>query len=206
MVEEIKSGNNDKAALFEKYGSTYLRMYKAADHCINLVAQTKPKPYTRTIAPKNGIWFGEAGCGKTYGAEQVAIDNGKSMFKIPIAQLKKGWYDGYQGEEIVLFDDFRGSSMEPQEFLNLLDGIAQFPIKGGHVQNKASVLFFTSPDHPINWWPKWYAKTPNNWKQVQRRLNVVYNCTKDEQGHHATETDISESEIYKNQIETFFVK
>jgi len=200
MCEEIKEGCNDKAYLFDKYGATYLRIYRGVEHCMQLTK--KPKVYERTEIPANGIWFGKAGSGKTWAAEEAAIKAGMSMYKMPIAQLKKGWYDGYGGEEIILFDDFRGSSMEPHEFLNLLDGLRSFPIKGSYIENKSRVLFFTSPDHPINWWPKWYAKDPNNWAQVKRRLDKVYSCEE----HVATETSIGDSELYKIHIETVYVK
>jgi len=200
MCEEIKEGCDDKAYLFDKYGATYLRIYRGVEHCMQLAK--KPKVYQRTETPANGIWFGKAGSGKTWAAEQTAIDAGMSMFKLPIAQLKKGWYDGYLGEEIILFDDFRGSSMEPHEFLNLLDGLSRLKVHGSYTENKSKVLFFTSPDHPINWWPKWYAKDQNNWAQVKRRLDKVYSC----EDHKATETNIDDSEFYKIEIQTVFVK
>jgi len=196
MIEEIKNGETDKEKLGEKYGATYVRMYRGVDHYIGLMK--KPRVYERTEVPDNGIWFGKAGSGKTWDAEQKAIDRGMSMFKVPIAQIKKGWYDGYGNEEIILFDDFRGGSMEPHEFLNLLDGLERLPIKGSHVANKSKVLFFTSPDHPINWWPKWYAKDDNNWAQVKRRLRKIFYC----ENQNITETDIEDYNVYKNTIET----
>lgn len=202
LFDEVKNGTTDKAELFRKYGPVYARMYRAVDHCMQLVAESSTKPYQRKEVPANGIWFGKAGSGKTWAAEQAAIDQGFSMFKVPIAQVRKGWFDGYEGEQIILFDDFRGSSMEPHEFLNLLDGLQRLPIKGGYVKNLSKVLFFTSPDHPINWWPKWYAKDSNNWAQVKRRLDKVFSC--DEQV--ATETAIGDAEFYKTQIETIYVK
>lgn len=196
LCEDIKEGKTDKAELFDKYGATYLRVYRGVDHCITLA--NKPKAYERPNKPINQIWFGKAGSGKTYDAEQQAIDGQYSLFKLPISQLRKGWYDGYAGEDIILFDDFRGSSMEPHEFLNLLDGLPRLACKGGHLVNKARFLFFTSPDHPINWWPKWYAKDENNWAQVKRRLGDVYHC--DDQKY--TKTDNNDCSFYKNEIET----
>jgi len=199
MFEEIKGGCTDKAYLAEKYGATYGRIYKAVAHTMDILH--KPEPYKRTKKPANTIWFGKAGHGKTHAAEQEAIDGELSMYKIPIAQLKKGWFNGYKGEEVILFDDFRGSSMEPQEFLNLLDGLRQLPIKGDYVENKSHTLFFTSPDHPINWWPKWYAKTDNNWAQVKRRLGTIFLA----QDQKSIEIDIEDSNIYKNEIETIVI-
>lgn len=196
LTDEIKAGNHDKRDLFIKYGPVYTRVYRGIDHCINLVK--KPKAYHRKERPKNCIWFGKAGSGKTWDAEQTAIDAELSMFKIPMRQLKQGWYDGYAGEEIILFDDFRGSSMEPHEFLNLLDGLDRLPVKRDYVSNHANHLFFTSSDHPINWWPKWYSKDPNNWAQVRRRLDKIYLA----QDHQVSNVDIDEYKIYQTEIET----
>lgn len=199
MYEEIKAGETDNAKLFEKYGGIYGRNYKAVAHCMGLVQ--KPRAYERTQAPHNAIWFGEAGGGKTWAAEQEAIDQEASLFKVPIAQARKGWFDGYQGEEIILFDDFHGSVMPPEEFLNLLDGLRRLPIKGGYVENKSHTLFFTAPEHPINWWPKWYQKTENNWNQVKRRLQTIFIA----QEQTVTEVPIGDCSLYKHFTETIRV-
>lgn len=200
MVEDIKDGETNKRKLFETYGPTYLRCYKAVDHAISLIK--RPKPYQRTPAPRNCIWFGKAGQGKTWDAEQHAIDNQMSLFKVPMRQLKAGWYNGYEGEEIILFDDFRGGTMEPHEFLNLLDGLPRLPIKGDFVENKSTHLFFTSSTHPINWWPGWYEKDDNNWAQVKRRLNKI-NLVHD---RVVTETDIDDVSMYKDVVVSLSVK
>jgi hypothetical protein len=196
LIDEVKEGETSKKALLEKYGAVYVRTYRGIDEAMRLLK--KPKVYQRREAPKNMIWFGKAGQGKTWDAEQVAIDAELSMFKIGMKQLKQGWYDGYAGEDAILYDDFRGASMEPHEFLNLLDGLERLPIKGSFVENTSRFLLFTRSDHPINWWPKWYAKDPNNWEQVKRRLNVIYFT--DQQV--STATDKEEFAIYKNEIET----
>ncbi len=199
LIQEVIAGNHNKRKLLEDYGATYCRVYRGISHCIDLVK--KPKIYVRKEPPQNIVWFGKAGCGKTYEAENVAIDGEKSMFKLPMRQLKQGWYDGYQGEEIILFDDFRGASMEPHEFLNLLDGLDRLPVKGGYIENESKLLFFTSSDHPINWWPKWYAKDDNNWAQVKRRLNQVWLNTKND-GEYATHaTDLDDVSMYKTEPE-----
>jgi len=177
MFEDIKAGEANKEKLFEEYGPTYGRMYRAVDHCISLVK--KPKIYERENRPTNVVWFGTAGSGKTYAAEQEAIDAKKSMWIATADQIKSGWYDGYAGEEIVFIDDFRGEIMKPHEFLNLLDNKnKRRPIKGGFVDFSPKQIYITSPDHPVNWWPNWYDRTDNNWAQVKRRLDKVIRVDK----------------------------
>lgn len=124
------------------------------------------------------------------------MDGGLSMFKVPMKQLESGWYDGYQGEEVLWFDEFRGGTMKPQHFLELLDGLDRLPIKGSFIPNQSKYLFFASPDHPINWWLNWYKKDPNNWAQVKRRLDKIYSVAE----RVVTDvTSISETEFKKEE-------
>lgn len=199
LLDDIKQGVRSEYKLLSDYGPVWARNHRAVSKAIALYDQGPERPYTRQQRPLNAIWFGDAGTGKTYQAEELCISGNHRMFKVPMNQLKKGWYDGYNREEIILFDDFRGSTMTPNEFLNLLDGIPRLNVKGAFATNKATLLLFTSPDHPINWWPKWYAKTENNWAQVKRRLDKVIHCISQDQRE---ETRLDEANLYKNQVET----
>jgi len=139
----------------------------------------KKRKYERKEPPKNCVLFGLSGVGKSYAAEGYAIENDMSMYKINMQQLKEGWYTGWGQEDIMWLDDFRHECMKPHEFLNLLDGLEEVPIKGGSTPFKAQVLLITSPDHPINWWPKWQKKDKNNTTQLLRRLQSIVHCRKE---------------------------
>jgi len=139
----------------------------------------KKRKYERKQPPKNCVLFGLSGVGKSYAAEGYAIENDMSMYKINMQQLKQGWYTGWGQEDIMWLDDFRHECMKPHEFLNLLDGLDEIPIKGGSTPFKAQVLLITSPDHPINWWPKWQKKDKNNTTQLLRRLQSIVHCRKE---------------------------
>jgi len=200
LCEDIKKGETDKRKLFETYGDAYVRVYKGIDHAISLIK--KPKPYARKERPKNSIWFGNAGAGKSWDIEQTAIDAGLSMFKVPMKQLEKDWYNGYEGEEILWLDEFRGGTMKPQHFLEFLDGLALLPVKNGYAPSQVKYIFMASPHHPINWWPQWYAKEPNNWAQVKRRLDqVLYVCDQ-----VVTKTDLDNTDEYKLHTESVVIK
>lgn len=54
------------------------------------------------------------------------------------------WFDGYQGEEVVLLDDFRGDA-NPAFVLRLLDRYPLLvPVKGGYVPWRATTIYITS--------------------------------------------------------------
>lgn len=91
------------------------------------------------------IWiYGRSGIGKTRKAIELCQD---SPYWISHGSLQ--WFDGYDGEEIVLFDDFRESHCKFEYLLRLLDRYPMMvPIKGGFRQWRPDVIFVTSRWHP----------------------------------------------------------
>lgn len=65
------------------------------------------------------------------------------------------WFDGYVGQKTVLFEEFRGQ-LPFGQMLSLLDGYpnTRVPIKGGSVDWSPETIYFTSPMHPTEWYPK----------------------------------------------------
>jgi len=135
------------------------------------------RKFERRKMPDVKVFFGKTHSGKSYGCEQFAIDMEKSMTAIDMTELRRGWFAGWRGdEEICWLDEFRGDSMKPADFLQLINNTADTkPIKGGAIEFDPETILITSSDHPINWWPKWYKKDPNNWAQVSRRIEI-YHC------------------------------
>ena len=55
------------------------------------------------------------------------------------------WWDGYKGEETVIFDDFKGSSMKLHDFQTIIDRYpVQVEVKGAEVDLSATRYVFTS--------------------------------------------------------------
>jgi len=173
----------------------------------------KKRKYERKEKPKNCVLFGLAGTGKTFGAEDYAMQNNMSMKLINMQQLAAGWYTDWDQSDIMWLDDFRHEVMKPHELLNLLDGqMESVPIKGGSTPFGAKVLMITSPDHPINWWPKWQKKDPNNTAQLMRRLESIVYCTiadetkdKEDPARYAKEVIRPENaELFRSREEEVF--
>lgn len=112
---------------------------------------------------KNYVITGPAGCGKTryvydlYGYDNVyKLDAGTSV-----------WFDGYDGQEILLIDDFYGW-IKYGHLLNILDGYPlRLDIKGGHTWALWNKVFITSNDIPALWYQK--GLTP----ALERRITKI---------------------------------
>lgn len=204
MWNEILAGETDHATLFKKHKGVYGRSYKAAKHCIELMA--KPKAYVMPKRPKIAVYFGDTGTGKTYSVKQMAVDGELSMKIFKSHQIKKGWYDGWEpGTQIALFDDFRGSHMDPLDWMALVDGDdPKKPVKGAFITFEPEYIVFTSSDHPINWWKGWYAKDPNNWAQIKRRIDEQGTIWHQQSKGIAADIGTANEDLYKDKIEEKF--
>jgi len=127
-----------------------------------------------TLAPKRD-WamtlifiIGPTGSGKTYRASQWCKDNGYTPY------WKDGtkWWDRYEGEEVVIWDEFYGHCCKFSDLLRLTDRYPfQVETKGGYVEFNSKVIIFTSNQEPEEWYNK--EKTHQmDWSQnpLNRRI------------------------------------
>ena len=112
------------------------------------------------------VRWGEAGTGKT----KKPYEEGAYVF----GDYENGWWDGYEGEPIILFDDFYGG-IKWGTFLTLLDGYqVRLNVKGTHTWSQWTKVYITSNKHPRDW----YAKAPGDGKwglcdELARRITSI---------------------------------
>lgn len=102
---------------------------------------------------RNGIYvkvfWGIPGTGKTHRAITEAEATGKPFY---IKNSRTKWWDGYQGEENVIFDEFSGDAIDVDYCKRWWD---KFPClveyKGGSTILKATKIWITSNIHPDFW-------------------------------------------------------
>lgn len=133
-IEEIK----------EHYPDVYVKYHGG------LKSLFGPKYITgnRTWKPDIWVYWGPTGTGKTHSAFAKGGDT---------AFVKPGpgkWWDGYGGDEVVIWEEFRGCNNEwrDSDLLRLLDKRPmKVETKGGWVDMLAKMIIFTSPNHPSGW-------------------------------------------------------
>lgn len=124
---------------------------------------------TRRQEPTILFMSGPPGIGKSRLADNIVAGAGMSVFRA--LDNEQGWFDGYDGEEIVLFDEFRGL-FPLRLMLQLLDFYAlRLPVKGGFVGIKAHTFIFTSnlmPNELYGADPAWMSRiTPGRFTNVK---------------------------------------
>lgn len=118
----------------------------------------------RTKAPEVIIAYGPPGTGKSTWAVGDGCE-GKSFF---IKPANDKWWDGYEGQEVVIFDDFAGQHpwQELMTVCSLLTPMVQ--IKGSMAKMVASKLIFTTNVDPKLWYDTNNVKHP--WEALERRV------------------------------------
>lgn len=110
------------------------------------------------------VYWGRTGTGKTRSVHENATD----LYVHPGGM----WFDGYDGQQQVLFDDFGGSEFKLQYLLKLLDRYRmRVPVKGGFVSWCPREVYITSNLSPDEWFPNANGEHVN---ALFRRFSFVY--------------------------------
>lgn len=111
------------------------------------------------------VYWGRTGSGKT----RSVTENSNELWVYP----GNGWFDGYDGQEQVLFDDFSGSEFKISYLLKLLDRYPmQVPIKGDFAHWVPQEIYITSNLDPDMWFPNAHSE---HVAALRRRFtNVVH--------------------------------
>lgn len=120
----------------------------------------RPTPMVRSAV----VYWGPTGVGKS---RRAWAEAGVGAYP---KNARTKWWDGYQGEEHVVIDEFRGDIGVG----NLLTWLDRYPvlveIKGSSIPLMAKKIWFTSNLAPENWYPDLDLETRD---ALMRRLEVI---------------------------------
>lgn len=124
----------------------------------------RPKRNWKTIVI---VLWGRTGVGKSRFVHDQIQD---STFWSPGDYL---WFDGYTGQDIVLFDDYRGE-YKLQMLLKLCDRYPMsVPIKGGFTEWSPKKIYITSNINPCQWYKEADAFSLS---AMFRRFSTIHAC------------------------------
>ena len=152
---------------------TYVRYHRGVEKLIDIVQRQADRDREREDV-ECIVYIGKSGTGKSHRC-YYDPDYRESGYKFPSQAPGKVFFDGYEGQRTIWFDEFGGTTLPFSLFLRLVDKWEnRVETKGGSVliSGLRKVLISTTT-YPSNWWrscPK-YLEDP---RQLWRRLNRVY--------------------------------
>jgi len=159
--KKVKEGETFTKLIEDGYNLQALKYAEKVLPYISPVQRDKPMVY----------WFhGPSGSGKTRTAVEMAA--GTTTWISPAGTLK--WFDGYDGQETAILDDYRSADNTFNEMLRLLDRYpCRVQIKGGMREWRPKLIIITTRFDPHNSFPK--LSEHDDIEQLLRRIDKVRN-------------------------------
>ncbi len=115
------------------------------------------------------VLWGPTDLGKSHAA--FTLDSPADTFVVPIQNSGALWFDGYEGQRTLIFDDFDPKTVPYRTLLRVCDRYRlELPVKGGFVVGKWRNVVFTANDPPAQWYQK---EEPYEGGPLERRLGLV---------------------------------
>lgn len=157
-LKEALDAGKSIAEVSEEHFGQYMRYRRSVHAYVNL--HTKPRNF-KTIVK---VYWGKTGTGKSRRCYEEALE-------APYTHPGGQWFDGYDGQQYALFDDFGGSEFKLSYLLKLLDRYPmKVPIKGDFVEWKPKIIYITSNLNPKDWYKNAH---PEHVAAMMRRITTV---------------------------------
>lgn len=141
IVELIKEGT-DWEEIIDEFPGQYIRYHRGFEKVKNMLGRSNNQREVKVF-----VYWGEPGSGKTRKVYELEPD----VFRVNLGQDAK-WWDGYDGQEAIVFDDFYGQ-VSRARMLHLLDRYPMnLEVKGGFTSARWIRVYITSNQSPNDWY------------------------------------------------------
>lgn len=155
-----RDGNITMLEIADAHPGDFLRYHKGVQVLRSLSLCTR-----RDISVPVNVywWFGPTGTGKS----RLAWERYPDCY----TKMMNKWWDGYEGQKVVLFDDYRPNMCTFAELLRMLD---RYPMmvefKGGSCHLSATTFVITTTSRPE---VIWSGRTAEALNQLLRRITEI---------------------------------
>lgn len=161
LYDAVKTGE-DFSEIQERHLEAYAKYYKFADRARQNLKrkQLANRPFQQPVIQ---TYWGATGTNKTRTVHELEPD----IYVVDCGTSQTLWWDGYDGQEAILFDDFYGG-VKHHLLLKLIDGYRMpLQVKGAYTYKAWSRIYFTSNRHPKDWY-----QDQRGWPALERRLTT----------------------------------
>lgn len=164
LVTFIKEKKRTREEIATEYPEAVIKYHKG----IQTLQTWLLKPRNPDDEPPEVYWrWGPTGTGKS----RYVYANEKDLWA---SNENLKWFDGYEGQEAVIFEEFRKETSEYNWLLRLTDRYPlKVPVKGGYVEWVPKRIYITSDRPPTEMWPEEGSRVD----QLLRRIKEIQHIT-----------------------------
>jgi len=163
IASNIVNGTYGRDEILDQHPDILLKYSRGVNELLR-AAQQRSSKGARTNLQVEIIW-GPAGTGKTRHCW------GDGVFILERSNSDTIWWDGYDGEETLLIDDFYGWCKHSL-LLRILDIYpCRLDIKGGTTYAKWTKVYITSNVHPAHWYKNFVWEDDD---ALRRRVHKIW--------------------------------
>lgn len=169
VVESIKGGSNMRSIALD-HPTAFIKFTRGLTALRNTIV-----PPRDPSTPPTVYWlFGSTGVGKTKCAWEFGVAHGGPE-AIWLSNGGTRWFDGYDSQEVVIFDDLRSKDTSFSSLLRLLDRYPyRVEYKGGFIEWNPRIIIITCPYQPRDCFSKRAEHRPEDIRQIERRLTQMF--------------------------------
>ncbi len=137
-------------AIADEFPSAFIRYQRGIGASIALRA----RPRDSNAAVSVIVYYGPSGVGKSRHVYEQYPPSA-TCFWLTMPGGGRTWWDGYMGEEVVVFNEFDSSWFRYRELLSIIDRYPRrVEFKGGSMQLSATKFIITCIKHPVEWYQR----------------------------------------------------
>lgn len=176
-VEALVRAGAGLAEVATQAFGTFVRYHRGIERALALINPPRPRDFKSVVH----FFYGPAGCGKSRAARElseqlttsVTTEHPSYANKPPCWRPVGSWFDGYDGQAVLVLDDFAGNTMAYSVWKNLCDRYPlRVPVKGSFIEFVARHIIITSTRLPQEWWTSDFARVDP--AEISRRIEFVY--------------------------------
>jgi len=194
MYEMLKNGES-LIEIRDMYPASYIRYRNKILAVANELLDERTPNFKKVDVE---ILYGEAGTGKT--KEIYERHNERDVYRVRRDDNGAVWFDGYNGQDVIILDDFYGW-IKYGSLLEYLDGYKfKLQVKGGFTTKAWSKVYITSNKHPRKWYNN--DTVGNIWKSPAflRRIKAITKYGKNNNEEKLFEAPIEKYKIGGKEI------
>lgn len=166
LYDMIKDGKSNYEILEDN--PNYMMQLEKVERCREILRYEQFKNIVREMHVE--YWFGDPGSGKTSGVYKLFGGYDK-VYRI--TDSRNPW-DGYKGQDVILFDDFREYDFDISVLLKWLDIYPlELPCRYNNKQACFTNVYFTSNIPFDKLYDDLQKKDIKTWEAFCRRFNVI---------------------------------